>query len=45
MTGFSLKGTRIILPNLDLNPSRGGKSHDDDGPSGVEVPVLRRRQA
>ncbi len=38
------KGTRIILPDLDLNPSGGVRSHDD-APSGVEVPVLRRRQA
>jgi hypothetical protein len=38
------KGTRIILPDLDLNPSGGVRSHDD-GPSGLEVPVLRRRQA
>jgi hypothetical protein len=36
------KGTRIILPNLDLNPN-GGIRFRDDGPSSLEVPVLRRQ--
>jgi hypothetical protein len=38
------EGTRIILPDLDLNPGGGGriKSHDD-GPSSVDVTVLRRQ--
>jgi len=41
------KGTRIILPQIDFDPSGGIRSIEDGSSdsSGVEVPVLRRRQA
>lgn len=36
------EGTRIILPDLDLNPGGGIRSRDD-GSSSVDVTVVRRR--